>query len=490
MAALSALLCSLSASAQSVKSFNQSVLARNLLDRHLTDSAAKTVDLGLAADSLSAPLWNVRARILRERGDRRGQEAALRRVLAISPDFTEAHQSMAEIFCDSGLTDSARKYLALPLRIDSTNPRAIYYNGLIHEQTGGGDTATVLYSQAYEKLSANDLMRIPVCPGYRIQHTRLRTTGSGAAKIPNGKSTLILFWATWSPQSLKAFKAIMEKLPQSGISWNLLPVNVDRREWTQSIRARADAKARELGYKDTVAIDSGLVLFDRLGLVTVPTLVVANISGDVDELIAGWSKKASNHVLNGVLAKTDTTKKVVRNPVDTCEAALRRLGTAWLHWEQSDQAAAMVQISRATKMCSTIAYPHALSAVFRCWNGDTARAGRDAVRACTANPNDPWAWLARAEVERRRVHPDSSRAALKRAMVLDSTLSTGWVINGRLAADARDTIELKRSISVLDRLDRIDPGLPVLRALMHQVSGRWAEAAKAWRDIIRPRLRT
>ncbi|MBI5867187.1 MAG: hypothetical protein HZB43_02675 [candidate division Zixibacteria bacterium] len=203
-AALFALLFhSSSANAQSVKSFNQSVLARNLLDRRLTDSAAKIVDLGLAADSLSAPLWNVRARVLGERGNRQGQEAALRRVLGIAPDFLEAHQSMAEIFCDSGLTDSARKYLALPLRIDSTNPRVTYCNGLIHEQSGGGDTAAALYSQAYEKFSANDLMRIPVCPGYRLQSTRLRTTGAGVTRLPNGKATLLLFWATWSPQSLK-----------------------------------------------------------------------------------------------------------------------------------------------------------------------------------------------------------------------------------------------------------------------------------------------
>ncbi|MBI5867186.1 MAG: hypothetical protein HZB43_02670 [candidate division Zixibacteria bacterium] len=189
-----------------------------------------------------------------------------------------------------------------------------------------------------------------------------------------------------------------------------------------------------------------------------------------------------------MLSRTDTTKKVITQQVDTCEAALRRLGTAWLQWEQSDRAAAMMQISRATGMCSTMAYPYALSAVLRWWNGDTAHAGRDAARACTADPSDPWAWLARAEVERRRSHPDSSRAALKRAMALDSTLATGWVINGRLAAEARDTVELKRSISALDRLDRVDPGLPVLRALLLQVTGRWAEAAKAWRDIIRPRL--
>lgn len=476
------------ASAQRGGGISPAVAARMLLEKQLTDSAAKIVDAALAVDTMSAPLWNLKAKILKERGDLRGAEECLRRAITIKPDLLGAHQDLAEMFCDSGLTDSARKYIELPLRTDSANPRVVYFKGLILEKSGAVDTAVALYARVNDMLGAGSLIRIPVCPGYRMPASRLRSTGAGDLRLPTGKATLLLFWATWSPQSLKALKAILAKAPQSGISWNVLAVNVDRREWNPSLKAKIEAKAREVGYKGPVLIDSGLVLFDQLGLVSVPTVVASNLSGDVDELLSGWSRRNSHLVLNNLLSKVDTLSKSASRPMDTCDVLLRSLGLAWLQWEQSNTIRALQQVARSVRVCSTSAYPYALSAVWRWANGDRNSATHEAVRACAVDSSDAWGWLALAEIERRRARVDQCRDALARALAIDTALAPGWIIAGKLAADVQDTVMMQKSLQALQRVSRIDPGYPVLNALYLQMTGNWAEAAKVWRALIYPRI--
>ena len=477
-----------SAFAQRVGSFNRAVIARFLLNDHRTDSAWTIVEKALAADSLSATLWSVRARILALRGDRTGEQAALRRALTIDPEFLEAHQTMAEFFCDSGGADSARKYIALPLKNDASNPRVVYFNGRIYQQEGQLDSAVAIYARVYDLLSASELLRVPVCPGYRIQTARLRTTGSSDIRLPLGNPTLLLFWATWSPQSLKAFKAITSQLPKAGITWRFLPVNVDDRRWLRSTRARVEAKARELGYKDPVPIDSGLLLFDRLGALGVPALVATNLSGDVDEIAFGWSRSVTSHFITGLLGRGDSTSRPPQRVLSDCDRSLRLLGAAWQSWENANPARAFRQISRVIQTCSTSAYPYVLSASWRWQWADTLRASRNVYEALGADSTDPLGWLAVAELERRRNHLESSNRALQCALRLDSSLATGWNIAGRLAAMTGDTLRVHQCISVLERLNRPDPGLQALKALILQQAGHLSEAAAIWRELLDPRI--
>jgi len=476
------------ASAQSRETVNRSIFARSLLSNHLVDSASKIVETGLAADSLDANLWVVKARIHAARRDRPAELVALRRALAIQPNFLEVHQMLTEVYCDSGLTDSASRYMELPLRIDSLNPRVAYFRGRICQQRGQLDSAAAMYLRAYELLSASELLRLPVCPGYRIRNVRLRTTGPDVIQIISGRPTLLLFWATWSPESMKALKAIMHQVPKAGITWSLLPVNVDEWRWRRSTRQRVEARVRELGYKDPVPVDSGLSLFDRFGLVRVPTLIATNIAGEVDVVESGWSQNVADQVVKGLLGAGDSASRLPQQTRADCRRALRLLGTAWQYWEDANPVGALRQVSRVIRECSTSAYPHALSAAWRWQWSDTLRAGRDASDAMRADSTDPWGWLAVAEVERRRSHLDLAGQAIQRALQLDSSLAPAWAIVGRLAAAVGDTAKVRQAISVLEHLNRIDPGLYVLRALLLRSSGSLGEAVAVWRELLDPRM--
>jgi tetratricopeptide (TPR) repeat protein len=477
-----------SAFAQRVGSFNRAVVARSLLNDHRADSAWTIVEKALAVDSLSAALWSVRARILALRGDRTGEQAALRRALTIDPEFLDAHQTLAEFYCDSGGADSARKYIALPLKNDASNPRVAYFNGRIYQQEGQLDSAVAIYARVYESLSASELLRVPVCPGYRLRTARLRTTDSGDIRLPLGNPTLLLFWATWSPQSLKAFKAITSQLPKAGITWRFLPVNVDDRRWLRSTRARVEAKARELGYKDPVPIDSGLLLFDRLGALCVPALVATDLAGGVDEIAFGWSESVSRLFIKGVLGSADSAPRQPRRSQSDCDLALRLLGASWHSPEDANPAWAIRETSRAVRTCSTSAYPYVLAASCRWQWADTLRARQNAYEALGADSTDPLGWLAVAELERRRNHLESSGQAVQRALQLDSSLATGWTIAGRLAAMTGDTLKVRQCISVLERVNRPDPGLQALKALILQQAGHLSEAAALWRELLDPRI--
>jgi tetratricopeptide (TPR) repeat protein len=303
-----------------------------------------------------------------------------------------------------------------------------------------------------------------------------------------GNPTLLLFWATWSPQSLKAFKAITRQLPKAGITWRFLPVNVDDRRWLRSTRARVEAKARELGYKDPVPIDSGLLLFDRLGALGVPALVATDLAGGVDDIAFGWSQSVTSRFITGWLGRGDSTSRPPQRVLSDCDLALRLLGAAWQSWESANPAWAFRQISRVVQRCSTSAYPHVLSASWQWQRADTLRAGRHAYKALGADSTDPLGWLAVAELERRRNHLESSSQAVQRALQLDSSLAPGWNIVGRLAAMAGDTLKVRQCISVLERVNRPDPGLQALKALILQQAGHLSEAAAIWRELLDPRI--
>jgi cytochrome c-type biogenesis protein CcmH/NrfG len=105
-----------------------------------------------------------------------------------------------------------------------------------------------------------------------------------------------------------------------------------------------------------------------------------------------------------------------------------------------------------------------------------------------ADSTDPWGWLAVAEVERRRSHLDLAGQAIQRALQLDSSLAPAWAIVGRLAAAVGDTAKVRQAISVLEHLNRIDPGLYVLRALLLRSSGSLGEAVAVWRELLDPRM--
>ena len=467
---------------------NRAIRARLLLENHLVDSASKMVDSALLQDSLDADLWLARAMVSGARSDRVSQVAALRRALAIHPEFLQCHQILAEVYCDSGLTDSADRYIALPLKLDSLNPRVVYYSGRICEQRAQLDSAIMRYGRAWGMLSADDLLRVPVCPGYTIQTSRLRTTGPGIIPLSAGRPTLILFWASWSPSSIKAFKSIVAQLPKAGISWRFLPVNVDESNWRKSTRQRVEAKARELGFKDPVAVDSALNFYNLLHLVSVPTLIATNISGEIEQIESGWSPLIDARVTKSFFAAGDSLSRSSPHAQTDCERSMRRLGTAWQEWESADPMGAWGLLTRAIRACSTSAYPRVLSTVWRWQGGDSLRAGRDAYDALRADSTDPWSWLVVAEVERHRGHLDSATRIAQRALRLDSSLTAAWVLTGRVAEAIGDTLALQRAISALDRLNRLDPGLSVLHAYLLRNSGQFAQAIAIWRALLDPRI--
>jgi tetratricopeptide (TPR) repeat protein len=249
-----------------------------------------------------------------------------------------------------------------------------------------------------------------------------------------------------------------------------------------------EAKARELGYKDPVPIDSGLLLFDRLGALGVPALVATDLAGSVGVIAFGWSESVSSHFITGVLGRGNSTSRQPQRALSDCDQALRLLGAAWQSWENANSTWAFGQISRVIRTCSTSAYPYVLSASWRWQWADTLRASRNVYEALGADSTDPLGWLAVAELERRRNHLESSNQALQRALQLDSSLATGWTIAGRLAAMTGDTLRVRQCISVLERLNRPDPGLQALKALLLQQAGHFSEAAAQWRELLDPRI--
>ncbi len=117
-------------------------------------------------------------------------------------------------------------------------------------------------------------------PDFSIRTTAGEDVTLGALK--EGKTSVILFWATWSPRSIEELK-FLEKVYKEHKDKGLkvVGINVNHLTFTVEDEQAIETVVKETGVTFPIAIDRGLELYNQVGVVATPSTLVMDSSGKV-----------------------------------------------------------------------------------------------------------------------------------------------------------------------------------------------------------------
>lgn len=127
--------------------------------------------------------------------------------------------------------------------------------------------------------------------------------GSGSLNASKGASaTAVVFWAAWSPRSAEVLadvEALYKEHAASG--FGAVGVNVEHPEWNPAEvdKIRDAAKASGAGYP--ILLDKDYSIFNRFGVVAIPSTMVLDGQGKVTMLVTSYSTGSKTDLRDEVL---------------------------------------------------------------------------------------------------------------------------------------------------------------------------------------------
>lgn len=132
--------------------------------------------------------------------------------------------------------------------------------------------------------------------GHRLADHALTTPGGEARQLADtlgSEATAIALWASWSPRSRDALAGVQELYTaHRSQGLEVVAVNVDGPGHGPEVARMIGAVVNEQGPELTQLVDADLTLYDSLGVVAVPSLVLLDGAGRVAALVSGYSSSA------------------------------------------------------------------------------------------------------------------------------------------------------------------------------------------------------
>lgn len=118
-----------------------------------------------------------------------------------------------------------------------------------------------------------------------------------------GKSaTVVVFWAAWSPRSAELLADVQLLFAEHAASGlGVLGVNVEHPEWDPAEFDKIRMEAKTAGVTYPMLLDKDYSLFNRFGLVAIPSTMVLDGEGRITMLISSYSTGAHRDLKDEVL---------------------------------------------------------------------------------------------------------------------------------------------------------------------------------------------
>ena len=131
-------------------------------------------------------------------------------------------------------------------------------------------------------------------PGMESAEFSLRTLDDQEitlASLKKSPATLVVFWATWSPNSEPALREAQALDGRhAGAGLRVVAVNLDRPEFNLPERSLVEKAARDFGLTIPVALDPGFAVSSGIGIVANPSFALLDARGVLVWDGAGWSR--------------------------------------------------------------------------------------------------------------------------------------------------------------------------------------------------------
>ncbi len=233
-------------------------------------------------------------------------------------------------------------------------------------------------------------------PGMEAPDFSLRTiTGDKKTfkTVRGDKLTVLVFWSTWSPRSLKVLERMQnlhEKYRSQGLS--VVGVNADEQKISsQTIQAIRDT-ADKLKLTFPLLVDDGLVLFHEYGVIALPSTVILNSDRVIAYELSGYPIVGSEAMVDYVAATIEGRKASVQstNAYDPDKGALRyyNLGRSALKSRRTADSAE-IWFKKAIELDSRFVQPYLSLGLYYLERGDSAAAQKAFKDALGKQPGNP-----------------------------------------------------------------------------------------------------
>ena len=147
--------------------------------------------------------------------------------------------------------------------------------------------------------------------GQKIEPRQLRTIEREKTMLPVEEGlTVLLFWSTWNPRSesaLKLWEKFGNEYKEHGI--NVTAVNADHQDMQPEDVQKVRDYLVEREIKLPVVIDSHLELFNEIGVIVLPTVLIFKFDGTLEYKYAGFPTSAELDLKEDLETKLGIARK-------------------------------------------------------------------------------------------------------------------------------------------------------------------------------------
>ena len=320
----------------------------------------------------------------------------------------------------------------------------------------------------------------------------LQASQGGSAELGRliGKrGTLLLFWATWGENSVKALRE-MERLyrryRQEGLS--VVGINVDRQEVTEGTLRAVQATATELQLSFPLLLDRGLATFNAYGVIAVPTTVFIDGTGIIRAELSGFplvGSEAFSRTVVSAITGQPVARGVALAGRQPDKRALRlwSMGVAALRSQRtSDQAKGWFE--RAEAADPSFIQPYLSLGELYARQHDQAAAERQYGEALRRQPEHAVALCALGEIRLDRGDLAGARQLLQRCLAADEAYLPAYYLLGAVTGRQGELAAARQWFERAERLSPYDYRIFFQQGMLYEARREPAAAAAAYRKAL------
>lgn len=324
--------------------------------------------------------------------------------------------------------------------------------------------------------------------GDRLSARLLHQTDGVEQIVGFDRPAVVVFWATWSEPSQQVLAEIMKAAPKGGIKWQILPINVDAPTLATSDTSRVNAAARAAGWLGAVLHDRNYTIMDSWGIMSVPTIVVVNLGGTIDEIEHDWTHEIRARLFTMYFgAASDSFPGITTLPVsEQCRNAAH---DARRMWRAQRRDTAITMMWAVADSCPRLPNDAARLAAW-VWLSRDSLTLKDELDTVLARAHrNAWTLGARAAMAARTGDCSTAVHFSRESLALDSAFWPSWQVLAECSWKLSDTAAAEQAYSRSRALNRMEARVMSLGAALAEAKGDTTEAARLMRAAIEARLR-
>lgn len=307
-----------------------------------------------------------------------------------------------------------------------------------------------------------------------------------SADINENSLLVVVFWATWSPRSLKQLADIQELATEyydQRIKY--IGINVDSPKPTSEIRSRISSTVDSLGITFPILIDQGLEVFYEYGVIAVPSTAVIDDHGILRYGPSGYSLSTADRIVDSIrsfLGLEAVSEQLARPGYEPDHRSSRYYHLALNLKLQGIYERALESLVKAEEADSGFAAVKILRGEILIRLGRIEDAVESYTVACRQDSSSVVAWHGWGQALRLSGDIEGAKDKLLRAMEIESTYTPNLLDLGRclMSQDSLDAA-MERIAEALE-LNSRDPEAHYLMGQALRLAGKPEEALRAYQD--------